>query len=64
MYTDNLIYDDDGYVTAEVNYINGKEVVFFPAFPCKKQNTFEHKPSISKIIKDSSVFEEGLWCKN
>lgn len=58
MYTDNLIYDKDGYVTAEVNYINGKEVVFNPSYPYKKQNKSENKPRISKIIKDSSVFEE------
>ena len=58
MYTDNLIYDNDGYITAEVNYINGKEVVFYPAYPYKKQNKFEDVPKIRKIIKDSSVFEE------
>jgi hypothetical protein len=54
----NLIYDNDGYVVAEIHTIGTKEVVYYPSCPYKKQNTSENKPRITKIIKDSSVFEE------
>ena len=53
----NLIYDNDGYVVAEIHTIGTKEVVYYPSCPYKKKNV-KDTPRINKIIKDSSVFEE------